>query len=128
MNQGDVYWRTFRAPDKRRPVLLLTRTSAISYLTGITVAPITSTIRGIPSEVILTINDGLFSDCAANCDNIQTVQKANLGAYITHLSPTKLREVRVAIEFALGFDALLQQIAPITFMVRATPYAERRTL
>jgi mRNA interferase MazF len=107
MNQGDVYWYTFRAPDKRRPVLILTRTSAIKFLTGITIVPITSTIRGIPSEVMLTIADGLFNDCAANCDNIQTVQKANLGAFITHLSLTKMREVRTAIEFALGFDALI---------------------
>jgi len=107
MNQGDVYWYTFRAPDKRRPVLILTRNSAISFLTGMTIAPITSTIRGIPSEVVLTVTDGLFNDCAANCDNIQTVQKANLGAFITHLSVAKMREVRAAIEFALGFDALI---------------------
>ncbi len=107
MNQGDVYWYTFRAPDKRRPVLILTRNSAIPYLTGITVAPITSTIRGIPSEVVPTPADGLFNNCAANFDNIQTIQKANLGTFITHLSAAKMREVRAAIEFALGFDALI---------------------
>jgi mRNA interferase MazF len=106
MNQGDVYWYTFRTPDKRRPVLILTRDSAITFLTGITIAPITSTIRGIPSEVVLTVADGLFNDCAANFDNIQTIHKANLGAFITHLSIAKMREVRAAIEFALGFDAL----------------------
>ncbi|MBV9787466.1 MAG: type II toxin-antitoxin system PemK/MazF family toxin [Chloroflexi bacterium] len=107
MNQGDVYWYTFRAPDKRRPVLILTRDSAIPYLTSITIAPITSTIRGIPSEVILTPADGLLNDCAANFDNLQTVQKANLGTFITHISSMKMRQVRVAIEFALGFDALI---------------------
>lgn len=106
MNQGDVYWYTFRTPDKRRPVLILTRTSAIKFLTGITIAPITSTIRGVPSEVVLTVADGLFNDCAANCDNIQTVQKANIGAFITRLPTTKMHDVRGAIEFALGFDAL----------------------
>lgn len=107
MNQGDVCWYTFRVPDKRRPVLILTRNSATTFLTGITIAPITSTIRGIPSEVVLTVADGLFNDCAANLDNIQTVQKAQIGAFITHVSPAKLREVRSAIEFALGFDALI---------------------
>ncbi|HEX6293301.1 MAG TPA: type II toxin-antitoxin system PemK/MazF family toxin [Herpetosiphonaceae bacterium] len=107
MNQGDVYWYTFRAPDKRRPVLILTRSSAIPYLTSITVVPITSTIRGIPSQVALTPADGLFNDCAANCDNIQTIQKANLGSFITHLSPAKMRNVRAAIEFALGLDKLV---------------------
>ncbi|MBA3944937.1 MAG: type II toxin-antitoxin system PemK/MazF family toxin [Herpetosiphonaceae bacterium] len=106
MNQGDVYWYSFHAPDKRRPVLILTRTPAIRFLPGITIAPITSTIRGIPSEVVLTPADGLFNDCAVNFDNIQTVPKANLNTFITHLSATKLRAVRFAIEFALGFDAI----------------------
>lgn len=107
MNQGDVYWHTFRAPDKRRPVLILTRNSAIPFLTGITVAPLTTTVRGIPSEVLLTpAEDGVPADCAVNVDNIQTVQKAGLGTYLTHLSLERMREVRVAVEFALGFDAL----------------------
>lgn len=107
MTQGDVYWYTFRAPDKRRLVLILTRNLAISFLTGITVAPLTTTIRGIPSEVVLTpAVDGVLTDCAVSADNIQTIQKANLGAYITHLSLDRMREVRAAIEFALGFDSL----------------------
>ncbi|HYY42791.1 MAG TPA: type II toxin-antitoxin system PemK/MazF family toxin, partial [Pyrinomonadaceae bacterium] len=81
MNQGDVYWYTFRAPDKRRPVLILTRNSALPFLSGITVAPVTTTIRAIPSEVLLTpAADGVPADCAVNADNIQTIQKANLGA------------------------------------------------
>ncbi len=108
MKQGDVYWYTFRAPDKRRPVLILTRSSAIAFLTGITVAPITTAIRSIPSEVLLTPHDdGMFADCAVNTDNIQTIQKANLGEFITQLSHDRMREVRAAIEFSLGFDALL---------------------
>jgi mRNA-degrading endonuclease toxin of MazEF toxin-antitoxin module len=57
--------------------------------------------------VVLTTTGGLRSECAANCDNIQTVPKANLGAFITRLSQAKMREVREAIEFALGFDALV---------------------
>ena len=77
VNQGDVYWYTFRAPDKRRPVLIPTRNSAIPFLTGITVAPITTTIRGIPSEVPLTpAEDGVAEDCAVSADNLQTVRKA----------------------------------------------------
>ena len=106
MNQGDVYWRTFRNPDKRRPVLILTRDSAIEYLTSLVVAPITSTIRNVPSEVKLTNEDGLFADCAANFFNLQTVQSETLGEYITHLSPERMREVRTAIEFALGLDLM----------------------
>ncbi len=104
MNQGDVFWYTFKKPDKRRPVVILTRNSAVSFLTSITIAPITNTIRGIPTEVILTQADGLFSDCAINLDNIQTVQKSKLGAFISHLSVQRLHEIGKAIEFALGFD------------------------
>ena len=108
VKQGDIYWYTFNAPDKRRPVLLLTRNSAIPLLTGITVAPVTTVIRNIPSEVLLTAEeDGVPEDCVVNTDNIQTIQKSNLGAYITHLSPEKMREIREAIAFSLGFDALL---------------------
>lgn len=106
VNQGDVYWYTFREPNKRRPVLILTRTSAIRYLASITIAPITTTVRGIPSEVALTEADGLFAVCAANLDNLQTVPKGKFGGYITRLSLSKLREVRRAIQFALGFETL----------------------
>jgi mRNA interferase MazF len=108
VKQGDVYWYTFRAPDKRRPVLILARSSAIAFLTGITVAPIKTTIRGIPSEVLLTPDEAvMFADCVVNTDNIQTIQKANLDEFITQLSRERMREVRAAIEFSLGFDALL---------------------
>ncbi len=107
VNQGDVYWYRFRAPDKRRPVLLLTRTSAIPLLTGITVAPLTTTIRDIPSEVLLTPEeDGVPETCVANTDNIQTVQKDNLESFIASLSPMRMREILDAIRFSLGFDAL----------------------
>jgi len=106
MNQGDVYWYTPKEPGKRRPVLILTRNSAISFLTSVTIAPITTTIRAIPSEVVLSQADGIFADCAVNLDNIQTAQKSRLGAFITRLSPRPMRKVRKAVEFALGFDAL----------------------
>jgi mRNA interferase MazF len=107
VKQGDIYWYRFRAPDKRRPVLILTRTSAIPYLTGVTVAKITTMIRGPASEVFLTpVEDGVLEECVVNTDNIQTIPKALLGDHITELSPERMREVRAAIEFALGFDAL----------------------
>ena len=108
MRQGDVYWYTFRAPDKRRPVLILTRNSAIDLLTGITVAPITTMIRNIPSEVLLTPGaDEMREECAITIDNTQTVQKSQIGDFITQLSPEKMREARAAIEFAFGFDSLV---------------------
>jgi mRNA interferase MazF len=104
MNQGDVYWYTFHEPDKRRPVLILTRDSAIGFLSSLTIAPITTTIRSIPSEVVLTEQDGMAQECAVNLDTIQTITKAKLHGYITHLSFARMAEVRDAISFALGFD------------------------
>jgi mRNA interferase MazF len=106
LNQGDVYWYRFKDPDKRRPVLILTRNSAISFLTSVTIAPVTTTIRDIPSEVALSQTDGMLTECAVNLDNIQTVQKSRLEAHITSLSPELMSDVRRAIEFALGFDQL----------------------
>jgi mRNA interferase MazF len=105
MTQGDVYWYTFKEPDKRRPVLILTRSSAIQFLTSLTVAPITTAIRAIPTEVVLDQADGLLTKCAVNLDNIQTIQKAKVGIFITHLSLHRMKAVRKAIDFALGFDA-----------------------
>lgn len=104
MNRGDVCWYTFKAPDKKRPVLVLTRSSAIAVLNSVTIAPITSTIRNIPTEVILTRDDGLPNTCAANFDNIQTVPKSNVGDRIARLTAPRMREAAVAVSFALGFD------------------------
>ena len=108
MRRGEVRWYTFKSPDKRRPVVILTRDSAISFLTGITVAPITSTVRDIPSEVYLTPDeDGVLSPSAVNLDNIQTVDKRKLGSPLTKLAPERMGEVDSALCFALGVDRLL---------------------
>lgn len=102
MKRGKVRWYKFTHPDKRRPVLVLTRNSIIEYLGEVTVAPITSTVRDIPSEVSLGRNDGMAGDCAVNCDHLQTVSKAKLGGLITTLSTSKLLDIRRAISFALS--------------------------
>ena len=105
MKRGDICWYTFKTPDKKRPVLILTRDSAIAVLNSVTVAPITSTIRSIPTEVVLTEEDGLPDTCAANLDNLQTVPKGNIGDRISHLTTRKMKEATLAVAFALGFDA-----------------------
>jgi mRNA interferase MazF len=104
MNRGDVRWYTFNAPDKKRPVLVLTRESASSVLNSVTVAPITSTIRSIPTELLLTEQDGVPHTCAANFDNLQTVPKSNIGDRITRLTLRRMKEAEAAVSFALGFD------------------------
>ena len=102
LNRGEIRWYKFRAPDKKRPVLILSRESALEYLGEVTIAPVTSTIRNIPSEVILTESDGMPRECAINFDHIQTVSKGKIGAYITSLSQTRLAQAKTAILFALG--------------------------
>ncbi len=102
MRRGEVRWYKFSPPDKRRPVLLLTRDAILEYLGDVTVAPLTSTIRDIPSEVRLSKDDGVLQECAVNCDHIQTVSKGRLGALLTTLSAAKMREVSRAVTFALG--------------------------
>lgn len=101
MKHGEIRWYKFVSPDKKRPVLILTRDSVIEYLNEITIAPITSTIRNIPSEVLLTKNDAMAKDCAINFDHIQTVSKNKIGSLITILSKEKLEEIQKAIRFAL---------------------------
>ena len=102
MKRGEIRWYKFKPPDKKRPVLILTRSSILDYLGEVTVAPITSRIRDIPSEVLLTKSEGMKKDCAVNLDHIQTVTKATIGSRITTLSTQKLKNVRRAILFALG--------------------------
>ena len=101
MKRGEVRWFKFQPPDKKRPVLILTRDSVLGYLGEVTIAPLTSTIRDIPSEVLLTRHDGVRTDCAVNCDHIQTVSQGKVGALVTTLAPEKLVQVRDAIRFAL---------------------------
>jgi mRNA interferase MazF len=93
----------FSRPDKKRPVLILTRDSALEFLGEVTVAPITTVIRDIPSEVLLTKVDGMPRDCAVNFDHLQTVSKGKIGSLIGTLSSSKMQQMRSGLLFALGF-------------------------
>lgn len=104
MRRGEIRWYRFERPDKKRPVLILSRESAVDVLGEVTVAPVTSTVREIPSEVALTRNDGVPRDCVVNLDHVQTVPKARIGGLIATLPAARLIEVRSALLFALGFD------------------------
>ncbi|MBN1558289.1 MAG: type II toxin-antitoxin system PemK/MazF family toxin [Lentisphaerae bacterium] len=99
MRRGEIRWYKFAGPDKKRPVLVLTRDSVLEYLGEVTVAPITSTVRDIPSEVTLSAADGVRQDCAINCDHLQTVSKRKIGALVTTLSSAKLASVSRAVRF-----------------------------
>lgn len=103
MRRGEVRWYRFPRPDKRRPVLILTRDSIIEYLGEVTVAPITTTIRDIPSEVSLGPVDGMPRACAVNCDHLQTIDKSRLGACLVTLDHEIMSQVQEAVHFALGW-------------------------
>jgi len=102
LTRGEIRLYRFSAPDKQRPVLVLTRESALGYLSAVTVAPITSTVRGVPSEVVLTEEDGMKHVCAVNLHNVVTVSKEHLGRRVAKLGAQRLAEVCAALGFALG--------------------------
>jgi mRNA interferase MazF len=105
LERGDIHLVRFRHPDKERPVLILTRAAALDYLDTVTVAPITSTTRGVPSEVALGIDDGMKGVCVVNLHNVVTVSLEVVGRRVSSLDSSRMRQVCAALAFALGCDA-----------------------
>ena len=104
LSRGQIWMFRFRAPDKRRPVLVLSRNEAISWLHTVTVAPITSTIRGLPSEVVIGPAEGLKHPSAINLDHLQTVEQAALQEFLGSLDTQQMQLVCNALAVALGCD------------------------
>lgn len=104
INRGEIWQFSFPTPDRRRPVLVLTRQEIIGHLYTVTVAPITTTIRGIPSEVVIGPESGLKTTSAVNLDNLATVPIKGLRTFVGTVSPEVFTKVREALLFALGFD------------------------
>ena len=102
--RGDVRLYNFAPPDKKRPVVVLTRDSAIGYLSTVTVAPVTSTIRGVPSEVVLNEEDGMKAPCAVNLHNPVTISQDRLGKRVAQLNSLRMVEICAALRFSLGCD------------------------
>jgi len=104
VSRGEIWGYRFASPDKWRPVLVLTRQEVIGLLHTVMVAPITSTIRGAPSEVIVGVGEGLKKDSAINLDHVQTVEQARLVRFIGRLTPATMRGVCRAMAIAVGCD------------------------
>lgn len=103
VTRGHIYWAELPSPAGRRPVVVLTRDSAIPVLSGIVIAPLTRTVRDIASEVAVGRREGLSERCAINCDNLATIAKDLLSERrIGKLGPAKMRELDRAVRFALG--------------------------
>lgn len=99
---GEVWHYRFESPDKRRPVVVLTRPEVLPLLHTAMVAPITSTIRGLPSEVVVGDHEGLENASAVNLDHVQTVEQNRLHHRIGSLDEKKMRQVCRALEIATG--------------------------
>ncbi len=104
MIRGEIRWYTFHLPDKRRPVLVLTRDEVIDHLNEIIVVPVTRTIRGLRTEVLLTEEDGMPAACAANFDHLAMGQRNRFGSVLCTLSQHRWPEIRTALLTACGFD------------------------
>jgi mRNA interferase MazF len=104
IERGEVRLYTFASPDKIRPVVILTDDSAIAYLANVTVAPIGSTIRGVPSEVVLDEEDGMKAPCAVNLHNTASVPQERIGKRVARLSPLRMKEICAALAFSVGCD------------------------
>jgi mRNA interferase MazF len=104
LNRGAVHLCRFEKPDKQRPVLVLTRDGALGHLSTVTVAPITSTIRDVPSEVLLDMDDGMKGPCAVNLHNTVTVSQDRLGRQVAILSNIRMKQVCTALRFSPGCD------------------------
>ncbi|MBI4187446.1 MAG: type II toxin-antitoxin system PemK/MazF family toxin [Chloroflexi bacterium] len=104
MKRGEIWWAELVPPVGRRPVLLLSRDEAYAIRELITVAPVTTRVRHIPSEVPLNLEDGLPKSCVVNLDTITTIARVSLRDRLTTLSTEKLRAVEVALHFALGME------------------------
>ena len=102
ISRGEIWLFDFSRPDKRRPVLVLTRAEVIELLHTVMVAPITSTIRGAPSEVIVGVDEGLKKDSAVNLDHVQTVEKSRLKRFVGTVGTQKMNAVCRALAVATG--------------------------
>ena len=103
MRRGEIRWYTFAPPDKRRPILILARDEVADVLNELVVVPATRTVRGLDSEVVLTIADGMPTTSALNFDHISMAQRSRIGAVVTTLPDDRWDEVRRALLTACGF-------------------------
>jgi mRNA interferase MazF len=105
VSRGEIWRYRFASPHKKRPVVVLSRQEVIGLLHTVMVAPVTSTIRGAPSEVLVGVREGLKHQSAVNLDHVQTVEQSRLEGCLGHLGVEKMREVCQALAVAVGCDA-----------------------
>ena len=92
----------FKPPDKRRPVLIISRQAAIRFLRTVVVAPVTSTIHGSPAEVEVGFDEGLKHRSAVNLDHMQTVDRSLLHQFVGTVDAASMRKVCRAVATGCG--------------------------
>ena len=107
MKQYEIWWAELPKPAGRRPVLLLSRDDAYTFLNKFIAAEITTTIRKIPIEVPLGTRDGLPKQCVVNCDNLRTISRQDLTERIGALQAARVQDVKRAVGYALGWEELM---------------------
>ena len=98
--RGEVWWGEIEDVG-RRPFLVMSRSAAIPVLHNLLAAPITRTVRGIPSEVRLGVDDGMPTDCAVSFDNLRVVPKRYLVDRVCSLDPVRMVEACRALRHAV---------------------------
>jgi mRNA interferase MazF len=104
VRRGEIWRYRFKSSDKLRPVVVLSRPDVIGLLNTVMVAPITSTVRAAPSEVLIGVDEGLKHESAVNLDHVQTVEKPRLVGYVGSLGSERMRAVCGALAIAVGCD------------------------
>jgi len=104
LKRGEIWWAELPKPAGRRPVILLSRDEAYQVRKLVTVAPVTTRVRGIPAEVALGPKDGVPRECVVNLDTVTTIPKDALRERLTVLSRPRMVAVDSALRFALGLQ------------------------
>jgi mRNA interferase MazF len=102
VSRGEIWMYRFALPDKRRPVLVISRQRALDKLRTAIVAPITTTMHGLPSEVAVGTADGLKVESVVNLDHLYTVAQADLRTFVGVLDPKRMDAVCSGLAVALG--------------------------
>jgi mRNA interferase MazF len=104
VRRGEIWWAELDAPSGKRPVLLLSRDASYEVRALVIIAPVTTRIRHIKAEVPLATQVGLPQNCVVNLDTLTTISKSRLSSRLAILAPAKLKEVEIALYFALGLE------------------------
>ena len=104
VRRGDIRMFRFRAPDKERPVVVLTRDDIIPFLNAVMVAPVTTSIRDVATQVALDESHGLRAPSTAKLESVMTVPRSGLGRWIGRLGQKEMSDICEALQIATGCD------------------------